>query len=101
MKKILATLVLMTALCSSAFANEAINGFIFKEAMQPGGGSGSVAASKVGVAQCKSYFSIVAVGDCSLTTAMKKGKITNLSHYDEEVLNILGFKTVKVKAYGQ
>lgn len=102
MKKLLGFLVLAVCLSTSAaFANEAISGFVFKEATQPGGGSGSVSPAKCGKATCKSYFGLVALGDCAISTAMKNGKINSLSHYDEEIVNILGFKKVTVKAYGQ
>jgi hypothetical protein len=43
----------------------------------------------------------VALGDCSIQTAAKQGKINNLSHYDTEIVNILGFSKVKTYAYGQ
>lgn len=102
MKKMLGFLVMAACLSTSAvMANEAINGLVFKEVVQPGGGSGSVGISKVGKASCKSYFALVALGDCSISTAMKNGKISSLSHYDEDIVNILGYKKVIVKAYGQ
>ena len=102
MKKILvlaAMFMSMTAL--SAHADNQVMGFIYKEATEPGGGSGSVAVSRVGCSTAKSVFGLVAFGDCSIQSAMKKGKITNLSHYDIFTQNILGFKTVTTKAYGQ
>ncbi len=101
MKKILAALLLSGMLCTAALASETPMGMIFKEVKQPGGGSGSVGISRVGSATCKSYFGIVALGDCSIRSAMRNGKISALSHYDEEVLNILGYKQIIVHAYGQ
>lgn len=101
MKKLLVSAALIVGLTSVAMANEAVTGFVFKEAVQPGGGSGSVSPAKCGKAECTSYFGIVALGDCSISTAMKNGKISNLSHYDQDVKNILGYKKILVKAYGQ
>lgn len=104
MKKILSALfvsaVVLTMAATSAQAEE-VYGFIYKNTHEPGGGSGSVLTKKEGCAVCKSFFGIVAVGDCSIKTAMDNGKINNLSHYDTEVKNILGYKKVTVKAYGQ
>lgn len=97
----ISALALAVSIPLSAMANEPVTGFIFKEAVQAGGGSGSVNIHKTGCAECKSYFGIVALGNCSITQAMKNGKINNLSHYDEEIVNILGFKKITVKAYGQ
>lgn len=97
----LCTFLAIVAIPLGAAAMESNCGFIYKEASQPGGGSGSVGINKVGCAQCISYFGLIARGDCSITRAMKNGKISNLSHYDEEVVNILGYKKINVKAYGQ
>ncbi|MFN9690734.1 MAG: TRL domain-containing protein [Vampirovibrionales bacterium] len=80
---------------------DGVYGFIYTNATVPGGGSGSVTTPKVGHASCVSYFGIVALGDCSIQTAAKQGKINNLSHYDTEIVNILGFSKVKTYAYGQ
>lgn len=91
---------LMGAAQLSASADQ-VTGFVFKEAKEAVGGSGSVAPAKMGCSSCVSYFGIVALGDCSIRTAMKNGGINNLSHYDSEIVNILGYKKVKIKAYGQ
>lgn len=101
MKKIMAALMVLSMVSTVALAGEIPVGFIYKEATQTGGGSGSVAISKVGTSSCKSYFGIVALGDCSITTAMKNGRISNLSHYDEVISNIMGYKKITVRAYGQ
>ena len=73
----------------------------FKETKQPGQTSTHAQPVKTGIATCKSYFGLVALGDCSINTAMKNGKISILSYYDEDITNILGFKKVVIKAYGQ
>ncbi len=104
MKKLLSVLfgiVVFSAITTTAAQAEEIYGLIYKNTVEPGGGSGSVTTGKVGTAVCKSYFGIAATGDCSIKTAMTNGKINNLSHYDKQIKNILGFKTVTVKAYGQ
>lgn len=103
MKKLLGTIALSAILLGGNFAsaNETISGFIFKEATQPGQTSTHAQPVKIGTATCTSYFGIVALGDCSINTAMKNGKISILSYYDEDVKNILGYKKVTVKAYGQ
>ncbi|MDD3594517.1 MAG: TRL domain-containing protein [Candidatus Gastranaerophilales bacterium] len=104
MKKLLATLVFGTVLSMTMALNanaEGVIGLIFKEATEAGGGASPIVATKVGSATAKSYFGIVALGDASITAAMKDGKIRSLSHYDIETLNILGFKKVTTKAYGQ
>ncbi len=104
MKKLLSLAVIslmFTAISSTSAQAESVYGAIYKNAQQPGGGSGSVAPYKQGEAVCRSFFGIVALGDCSINKAMENGKVKSLSHYDEHVRNILGYKTVKVVAYGQ
>ncbi len=100
MKKILslaALLILAGTLCASA---ETTYGIIYKDATEPGNGYTLASCNKVGQAVCTSYFGLVAVGDCSVTAAAKKGGIKNLSYYDQHTKNILGFKKVTIKAYG-
>lgn len=97
----LCTLFAIAIIPISASATENPMGILYKDASQAGGGSGSVCVTKVGSAQCISYFGMVAQGDCSITTAMRNGKISSLSHYDEKIYNILGYKKITVKAYGQ
>lgn len=99
--KLFLCLVTFIAVASASVANESPTGFVFKEVIQAGGGSGGAANLKVGCSECTSYFGFVAIGDCSIQSAMKQGNITKLSHYDEEILNILGYKKITIKAYGQ
>jgi TRL (tRNA-associated locus)-like protein len=45
---------------------------------------------KEGTAECKSILTLVAIGDCSIETAKKKGGITKVSSVNWEATNILG-----------
>jgi hypothetical protein len=57
---------------------------------------------KVGIAECKSYFGLVAIGDASIETAMENGGITKIHFVDWDVKNILGIiGTYKVTVYGE
>ena len=42
------------------------------------------ARTSTGTSSCESYLWVVAVGDCSVETAMKKGNITKVHHVDSE-----------------
>ena len=55
---------------------------------------------KVGTASCKSFFGMIATGDCSIATAMKAGGLTNIHHIDWDVSNIIGIASYKVSVYG-
>ena len=100
MKKLFATIALCAVFAIPATAGEPV-GFIYQNTTHPLLGSGSVSTNKVGTAVCKQYFGIVSLGDCSVKAAMVNGKINSLSHVDQYVKNIIGFKTIETKAYGQ
>jgi len=100
MKKILSTLAFALFLTSASFAYEPIYGFIYKNTSEAGQGYTTIQPTKSAEATCTSYFGIVGIGDCSVNTAAKNGKIKNISYYDRHTKNILGFKKVTVKVYG-
>ena len=76
-------------------------GIVYQNTVQPLVGSGSVNTAKVGKAKARSFFGIVAIGDCSIKSAMTNGKIKNLSHADQHIKCILGVRTLETRAYGQ
>lgn len=68
------------------------------------GGDGVVprSALKRGVSECKSYFGMVAVGDASVDTAVRAGRITKIHYVDWEADNILGIiGTYRCVVYGE
>ncbi len=92
MKKTLLTLAACLALMafSSGCASTFPVGVIFTELKLPIAVT-SNEGRKVGRATCRSVMGLVTWGDASIATAMKNGKITEISHIDWEVKNILGF----------
>ncbi len=46
--------------------------------------------SKTGTAECVSYLSLVAMGDCSVETAAANGGISKIATVDTKVNSILG-----------
>ena len=57
---------------------------------------------KKGTATCKSYLSLVAVGDASVKKAADDAGITKIHHIDWDVENILGLYGVyTVTVYGE
>lgn len=79
---------------------EPVNGFIYKNATEAGEGFSQTSVYKTGKAECKSYFALVALGNCSVNEAAKNGKIKNVSYFDTHTRNILGYKKVTVQVYG-
>jgi hypothetical protein len=45
---------------------------------------------RVGTTECESFLGLIAVGDCSIKTAMDNGGITRIHHVDYHTKNIIG-----------
>ncbi len=59
-------------------------------------------ATKVGVAECRSYLTLIAIGDASIEAAKRNGGITRVHHVDWDVENILGLiGRYRVTVYGE
>jgi len=105
MKKLFSALLLSACLMGASIsvvnAVENATGLIFKDAYEAGGGSGAIAEVRSGSAICSSYFALVALGNCSVKKAMENGNISKLGHYDTYTQNILGFRKIKITAYGE
>ena len=99
MKKflVLAAIIAATGLC----ANAGVLGLIYEHATEPGGGASDEAPAKSGCASCRSWWGLVATGQCGIKDAMRNGGIEELAFYDTITKNILGVKKFTVKAYGE
>jgi len=100
MKKLFTAIGLLSLLAMPAMASEPL-GFVYQSTTHQLLGSGSVNPAKVGTATCTQYFGVVALGNCSIKQAMTNGNIKALSHADQETKNILGYKKITTRAFGQ
>ncbi len=100
MKKLLITLGALCIISLPSMASEPF-GLIYQNTTHQLLGSGSVNPAKVGKSKSKCFFGLVAVGDCSVKTAMTNGKIKSLSHADQHVKCICGYRVIETRAYGQ
>jgi len=101
MKKLVVLAMLMGLTTISVSADQiGMIGFIYQNGTTPGAGYTATPDNKVGTATCKSYFHIVGLGDCSVETAMKNGKIKSLGGYDVNRKNILGYQKITTRAWG-
>ena len=102
MKKILGVVAVVAAIGFFAQAKaEGVYGFVYKSAIEPASTASEIVPAKMGTATCKSYFGIVALGECGVKEAMKNGGITGLAFYDTQTKNILGYKKVTTRAFGK
>lgn len=59
-------------------------------------------ASKTGSASAISILGLIGIGDASITTAAKNGKITKIHHVDQETFSFLGiYASYTVVIYGE
>ena len=100
MKKLFTAMGVLALLSMPAMASEPL-GFVYQSTTHQLLGSSSVAPAKVGTATCTQYFGVVALGNCSIKQAMTNGNIKALSHADQETKNILGYKKITTRAFGQ
>jgi len=85
--------------CASTYPQ----GYLLQELKMPVAvTSNSGAKLKTGTSECRSYLSMIAIGDASIETAKKNGGITKVHHVDWEVKNILGLiGEYKCTVYGE
>ena len=88
MKKLFATLALLSVMAMPAVASEPF-GIVYQDTTHQLLGSGSVAPAKMGTATCTSYFGIVALGNCSVKQAMQNGRINSLSQQELSVNSLI------------
>ena len=99
-EKIFTAMGVLALLSMPAMASELI-GFIYQDTTHQLLGSSAVAPAKTSVATCTQYFGVVALGNCSIKKAMANGKINALPYADQQTKNILGYKKVTTRVYGQ
>lgn len=97
---VLSVPVLLTG--CGAFVASPVPGGIYTEVQYPFMVTGEVGASKVGTADATTVLGLVATGDASIQTAMRRGGIEKVSHVDIQARSVLGiFATYTVYVYGE
>lgn len=104
MKKILLSLVVLGMGCG-AFADDlfAPHGVLYGDTVSPYSTyfDSSVAPRRTGEATCKSYFLLVAKGNCSIQNAMRDGDITKIQSIDRKNKNILFYQKSTIVVHGE
>lgn len=78
---------------SSCTAVTPMNGMLYTDVQGPVATGPAATGSKKGEATATAIIGI-AVGDVSISTAMKNGGITKVHHVDTRVMNVLGIYAV-------
>ncbi len=101
MKKVLTSIAMLAAVVMTGCASTYPTAMLYQNLKMPVAATGEARGSKIGTAECTSILGLVATGDASINTAAKNGGITNISHVDWEVENILGIiGTYRCTVYG-
>ena len=95
MLKLKLFLISFAALILSGCAyNSPVPGILYTGTTFPSGDKvrlDSETAGKQGKSSCRSFFGLVAHGDCSIKSAMKDGGIHQIHHVDSSSMNVLYF----------
>lgn len=92
-KALLAAAALITATTFSGCATVIPTGVLYTDVSNPidhAIGDGDLAGLKKGESFSQSYLGLIAVGDASITTAAKNGKIRKIKYVERKTNNILG-----------
>lgn len=65
-------------------------GLLYTDSVTPGTATSVGESSKEGSATCSNILGLVAIGDCSIDTAAKAGKISQIKSVDAKNFGILG-----------
>ena len=91
MKKLSIAALAGGAILFSGCAMQPTHAMIYSSTKTPVTATATQVGSKIGKSDtCTNILGIIATGDCSVTSAVKKGKITKISTVDWEGSNILG-----------
>lgn len=96
--------LLLIAAIATFFAGCAVSplpGVIYTDADYGLDATSNTVGSKVGTTDAISILGIVAIGDASINTAAKQAGISEISHVDYKVKNILGvYQAYEIYVYG-
>ena len=92
MLKILSVLFVSSALFLTGCAStQPVGGLLFSDVRGPVSATSAVKGTAKGEACAASYLGFVGLGDASISAAMKKGRLSSISHVEQHSTNILGF----------
>ena len=106
MKKIIGCLLLVMFSAGSfmgcAMVVAPVTGGLYTDLKVPVTATSNTGSAKVGTGECTSILGLVALGDCSIGAAMKKGNITKIQYVDHDATNILGvYAKYTINVYGE
>ena len=100
-KTLLALVACLGLLCASCATNYPVGVAYTSLRLPVAVGPETGDAMKLGIAQSRSIFGLIATGDSSVEAACDVGKITRIHHVDWEVESFFGIYSVyKTRVYG-
>ena len=89
MKKLI-LLTLVVGIMASGCGAIGMNGILYTGVEEPVNATSNSRGTKTGEASCTNVLGLVAVGDCSIDAAAKKGGINNIKSVDQKTTSVLG-----------
>jgi len=106
MKKIIGCLLLVMFSAGSfmgcAMVTAPVNGGLYTDLKAPVTATSNTGSAKVGTGECTTILGMIAMGDCSISAAMKNGNITKIHHVDHDAMSVLFiYAKYTIKVYGE
>ncbi len=106
MKKIIGCLLLIMFLAGlftgCAMVVAPVNGGLYTDLKAPVTATSNTGSAKVGTGECTSILGFIAMGDCSISAAMKNGNITKIHHVDHDAMSVLWiYAKYTIRVYGE
>ena len=106
MKRIIGCLLLVIFSTGSfmgcAMVVAPVTGGLYTDLKVPVTATSNTGSAKVGTGECTSILGLFAIGDCSISGAMKNGNITKIQHVDYDAMSILWiYAKYTIKVYGE
>ena len=90
MRKALLLMIVLVGIITSGCAAVGMNGVLYTGVTEPVNATSNSRGAKTGEASCTNVLGLVAVGDCSIDAAAKKGGINNIKTVDQKSTSVLG-----------
>ena len=106
MRMIIGCLLLVMFLAGSfmgcAMVVAPVTGGVYTDLKAPVAATSNTGCTKVGTGECTSILGLLAIGDCSISAAMKNGNITKIHHVDHDAMSVLWiYAKYTTRVYGE
>ena len=92
--------ICLTSLVFTGCMTSPVTGVIYSDVSGPVAATSNPRGPNHGEACATSYFGLIALGDATITKAVKNGGISSISYVEQKTNNILGVNTYCTEVWG-